>query len=283
MKSVILPGFLPNNPPVGPGFDDAQYEEFKKRILSKTGIKLSDYKPDQMRRRVSMMAIRAGYDSYSAYVSAMDKDPTLLATFLDKMTINVSELMRNPQRFEDLMKTVVPRLLKERNGTALTIWSAGCSYGAEAYTLAMLFNEANPGLRHKIHGTDIDTEILRKARDPKFTAADMANISEQRRKNSFVSLPNDQWTPTPQLKSYVEFRRHDLLVDPYPRNEYDLILCRNVVIYFTDTAKERIYRGFFDALKPGGVLFVGGTERLADHRAIGFDLLIPFFYRKPDR
>jgi chemotaxis protein methyltransferase CheR len=265
----------------GPGFDESEYKAFQGNVEGKTGIRLVDYKPDQMRRRLSMMAMRSGFGSYRDYFRAMDRDPSLLAVFLDKMTINVSELLRNPQRFAELARECLPQLSRNRGGSPLRLWSAGCSYGAEAYTLAMLLYEFNPKANDMIVATDIDEQILRRAREPYFTAADMANISPQRRADHFIALPNDQWTVAAHLKKRVSPTRHDLLADPYPRNEYDLILCRNVVIYFTGEAKDRIYRGFFDALRPGGVLFVGGTERLADHRQIGFEMMMPFFYRKP--
>jgi chemotaxis protein methyltransferase CheR len=281
MKPGIIPYIGPSTPP-GPGFGDAQYADFQRKIEAKTGIKLVDYKPEQMRRRVSMMALRAGFESYTDYYAAMERDQAVLTAFLDKMTINVSELLRNPPRFDDLMQRILPKVLNDRQVSSLNIWSAGCSYGAEAYTLAMLMHQRDPHAGDKILGTDIDVEILRRARDPQFSAADMTNISPERRAAHFQQI-GDKWTVQQHLRSRVSFARHDLLSDPYPRNEYDLILCRNVVIYFTDVAKERIYRGFYEALNPGGILFVGGTERLADHRAIGFELVIPFFYRKPLR
>jgi chemotaxis protein methyltransferase CheR len=83
------------------------------------------------------------------------------------------------------------------------------------------------------------------------------------------------------LRRMIQFGHHDLLADNYNQGEYDLVLCRNVLIYFTEEAKDRIYRGFFRSLKPGGYLFVGGTERISDHRGMGFELVMPFFYRKP--
>jgi chemotaxis protein methyltransferase CheR len=268
-------------PTAGGGFDDADYEAFIKKVQAKTGIKLADYKPEQMRRRVSTMAARAGHHSFVAYFGAMERDTELMAGFLDKMTINVSELLRNPNRFDELVNKVLPPLMAHRKNTALNFWSAGCSYGAEAYTLAMLLHEIAPNVPHRIKGTDIDTEILARARDPRFNAPDMLNISPERRAAHFPGAGLGAWTAAPHLRSKCQFAKHDLLAGPYPKAEYDVILCRNVVIYFTDPAKERIYRGFYESLKPGGVLFVGGTERLSDHRAIGFELQFPFFYRKP--
>lgn len=265
---------------VGAGFGEAEYGVFQQRIERKTSIRLSEYKSDQMRRRISSLAEKAGCASFSTYAALVERDPARLAEFLDRMTINVTELLRNPNRFEELTTAILPELLARRSGAPLAAWSAGCSYGAEAYTLAMLLHEVCPTPPHKIKGTDIDLAILAKAARPCFSAADMINLSPTRRQAHFDQA-GDTFQPKPHLRARVTFGAHDLLNAAYPRAEYDLILCRNVVIYFTDEAKERIYRGFYQALCPGGVLFVGGTERLSDHRALGFDLLRPFFYRKP--
>ncbi len=233
-----------------------------------------------MRRRIASLAEKAGCSSFSAYASLVERDPARLADFLDRMTINVTELLRNPNRFEELMKEVIPSLLTQRKAAGLSVWSAGCSYGAEAYTVAMLLHEANAAGPYRIKGTDIDLAVLAKAGCPSFSAADMVNISPARRQAHFHEVCGT-YQPKAHLRARVMFGSHDLLVGPYPKAEYDLILCRNVVIYFNDDAKERIYQCFYTALRPGGVLFVGGTERLSNHRATGFEMLRPFFYRKP--
>ena len=263
------------------GFSDRDYSTFQDKVQKRTGISLVDYKSEQMRRRVGAMAERAGFPSFTAYFMAMERSPELLEGFLDKMTINVTEILRNPNRFDDLTRVILPDLIAARGRLPLSVWSAGCSYGAEAYTLALLLHELGPTAPHRIVGTDIDTQILDKARRGCFTDTDMANVSPERRAKHFTRGADGLWIAGRPLRARVEFSHHDLLAGAYTKNEYDLILCRNVVIYFTDAAKERIYRNFFLSLKPGGVLFVGGTERLSDHRAIGFELALPFFYRKP--
>ena len=261
-------------------FGDTDYGWFQQRVETRLGVRLSQYKPDQMRRRLMALAQKNGADSFTALAASIERDPAALGEFLDKMTINVTELLRNPDRFGELMSQILPGLLAARKGAPLSVWSAGCSYGAEAYTMALLLHEIQPGVLHKIKGTDIDLSVLARAERPAFSAADMVNLSPARRTAHFLELCG-AYQPLTHLKNQVRFGPHDLLGDSYPKAEHDLILCRNVVIYFNDDAKERIYRGFFHALRPGGVLFVGGTERLSDHRAIGFELLRPFFYRKP--
>jgi chemotaxis protein methyltransferase CheR len=268
--------------PVGvAAFGDVDYQCFQQKVQLKCGIRLIDYKSDQMRRRIVTMSEQAGCPSFLHYFAAMERDASVLSGFLDRMTINVTELLRNPERFAELTRTMLPALLALRKGVPLSAWSAGCSYGAEAYTLAMLFHEIAPTVPHRIKGTDIDLAVLAKANTPCFTETDMAQVSLERRRAHFTDLGTGGYLPAAHLRARVRFGPHDLLADTYPPSEYDLILCRNVLIYFTDEAKERIYRGFFRALRPGGVLFVGGTERLSDHRALGFELIQPFFYRKP--
>lgn len=264
----------------GEKFGDADYGWFQQRVETRLGVRLSQYKPDQMRRRLMSLAQKSGAASFTAFAAIIERDPAQLGEFLDKMTINVTELLRNPERFGELTEKVLPDLLASRKGQPLSLWSAGCSYGAEAYTMALLLHELAPGTGHKVKGTDVDLSVLTRAERPSFNAADMINLTPARRQAHFMELCGT-YQPLSHLKNKVRFGPHDLLGDAYPKAEYDLILCRNVVIYFNDDAKERIYRGFYQALRPGGVLFVGGTERLSDHRAIGFELLRPFFYRKP--
>jgi chemotaxis protein methyltransferase CheR len=264
----------------GAAFGEADFTWFQRRVESKTRIRFGEYKSDQMRRRIADLAQKSECVSFVSYASLIERDPRKLLEFLDRMTINVTELLRNPNRFEELTELVLPEILARKKGQPLSIWSAGCSYGAEAYTVAMLLQEIDPEGRHRIKGTDIDLNMIAMAKRPCFSVADMANISESRRQLYFEECAGT-WLPKESLQNMTSFGPQDLLAGPYPKETYDLVLCRNVVIYFTDKAKERIYRGFFNSLRPGGVLFVGGTERLTNHREIGFDLQRPFFYKKP--
>lgn len=270
---------VPASRPPSDGFGPADFAAFGRRVEARTGIRLGQYKASQMCRRIGALAQKSGCASFAAYAALMERDSARLAEFRDRMTINVTELLRNPDHFAELAGSVLPDLLIQRQGAALSAWSAGCSYGAEAYTLAMLLHEISPALPHRILGTDIDPAVLARAARPCFSPADSVNLSPARLATHF-SPSDGGFRPKPHLQNMVRFGLHDLLGGPYPHAEYDLILCRNVVIYFTDDAKERIACRFLRALRPGGVLFVGGTERLSDHRALGFELLRPFFYRK---
>lgn len=256
------------------------YARFCGGVKSLCDIDLVQYRPAQMERRLRSFARRAGHDDLDGYLAALRRDVAARGAFLDHMTINVSELFRNPERFAELEARFLPELVARPSGRGLRVWSAGCSYGAEPYTLAILLAEAAPGLAHDLVATDIDETVLARAREGVFSEQDLQNVSRQRRRRWFAERPGGGWQVTPELRAMARFSRLDLLKDPYPR-ACDLVVCRNVVIYFTDDAKERIYERFFEILRPGGVLFVGSTERVNDAARLGWERPTTFFYRRP--
>jgi chemotaxis protein methyltransferase CheR len=143
----------------------------------------------------------------------------------------------------------------------------------------MALKEVTPNMKHRILATDLDVEMLAKAKRGVYTLNDIKNIPAARL-SKYFKQEKEQYTLVEEIKSRVEFKQHNLLLDKF-ESSFDLILCRNVVIYFTEAAKETLYKRFFTALKPGGVLFVGGTEAILNFREIGFNHYLPFFYRKP--
>ena len=261
------------------GFSDLDYAAFSQKVNSGIGIRLQEYKPDQMRRRVAMQAKQMGCDSFLSFYTAIQRDNVLLRAFLDHITINVTELMRNDDLFGDLAKNILPGLVAGRKGAPLNVWSAGCSYGAEAYTVAMLLNEMNPVPNYTIRGTDLDLSVLAKANGATFNKVDMAKVDPIKRKKYFMEIDENTFMPMPTLRRGISFTQHDLLGPDYPADSYDLILCRNVTIYFNDDAKDRINANFNRSLRHGGILFVGGTERLSDAVRLGYKPLRPFFYQ----
>jgi chemotaxis protein methyltransferase CheR len=256
------------------------YDRFCGGVRHLCGIDLYQYQPGQMERRLRSFARRAGHDDLDAYLDVLRRDVAARSAFLDRMTINVSELFRNPERFAELQRRYVPELLAAAPGRGLRVWSAGCSYGAEPYSLAILLREAAPAARHEIVATDIDQTILARAREAVFSAQDLANVTPERRRRWFEPLADGRFRVVAELRSTVRFGRLDLLADRYPPAR-DLILCRNVVIYFNEDAKARIYERFADVLRPGGVLFVGSTETVADAARKGWERPGTFFYRRP--
>lgn len=256
---------------------EQDWDTFKQKFNAKSGINLNNYKPAQMQRRINNLMIRHGVNSYTGFFHLLDSKPDLYRDFLDYITINVTEFFRTPEKFQELESKVLPDLLAKN--PKLNIWSAGCSVGAEPYSLAMILAELTPHTRHRILASDLDVEILTKAKKGVYTSSEFKNIS-QSRAGKYFKVAGDTYTISEDIKARVEFRSHNLLLDTFDTG-FDLILCRNVVIYFTEEAKNMLYRRFLASLRSGGVLFVGGTEAILNFREIGFTPYLPFFYRKP--
>lgn len=257
--------------------EDRDWEGFKVKLKNKTEIDLDLYKAPQMQRRIMNLAKRNGYDTYCGYFDKVVQDKDDFAAFIEYLTINVSEFFRTPDKFAKLETDVIPDLLKR--SSKLNIWSAGCSIGAEPYSLAMIMKDMTPGQKHRILASDLDIEILAKAKAGIYSANELKAMSDDRKKRYFT-VDGDKFAVKQEIKDCIEFKRHNLLKDPFESN-FDLILCRNVVIYFTEEAKDQLYANFFKALKPGGILFVGATEAILNFRKLGYTSYQPFFYQKP--
>lgn len=160
----------------------------------------------------------------------------------------------------------------------MKLWSAGCSTGAEAYTLAILMDEAAPNQKYSILASDLDRGALlkAKARGP-YSPEDIRNLTPAQRQK-YVS-PIAPHFANEKLQRNIRFQEQNLLEEPF-ENNFDLIVCRNVVIYFTTESKDVLYEKFCKALKPGGVLFVGGTEIISGSSKFGFENFGISFYRK---
>ncbi|AZB43337.1 protein-glutamate O-methyltransferase CheR [Bacillus sp. FJAT-42376] len=252
-----------------------EYQLFAKNMYELTRIDLSLYKEAQMKRRLTSLYEKKGFASFSQYFQAIKKEDSLLLEFLDRMTINVSEFYRNGKRWETLEKTILPELALKTG--RLKIWSAACSTGEEPYTLAMI--SKNLGVSSPmITATDLDENVLARAKLGLYAERSLKEVPVTS-KNRFFTSNGDAFEVKEEIKKMVQFKKHNLLSDPY-ENQLDLIVCRNVLIYFTEEAKEIIYQKFSQALKKDGYLFVGSTEQIFHPDRYGFESAEPFFYRK---
>ncbi len=258
--------------------DEKDWAEFKKKLKAKTEIDLDLYKEAQMKRRISNLVTRGGFDSFVSYFDHVAKDKDEFAAFIEYLTINVSEFFRTPDKFGKLETEVIPDLLKR--SPTLNIWSAGCSIGAEVYSLAMILKDLTPGKKHRLLATDLDIEIIAKAKAGIYAENELKALDPKRKAQYFTKTSDGRFAIKDEIKQCVEFKRHNLLKDPFEKG-FDLILCRNVVIYFTEEAKDKLYRNFFASLKPGGILFVGATEAILNARNMGYVSYQPFFYQHP--
>lgn len=253
-----------------------EYSQFTSQIKGKLGIDLTLYKEAQMKRRITSLRNKRGYGDFASYYQALEKNEDLLQEFTKRLTINVSEFYRNPKRWDVLKTTIIPKLC--RNKGKLAIWSAACSTGEEPYSIAMLMREHFPEVQVSILATDIDDEVLNDAKLGEYDEQSLKNLPNQF-KNKYFTYQNGVYTVNKSIRRMVSFKRHDLLADGYP-TDIDLILCRNVLIYFTDTAKKNIYQRFGKTLNDDGILFVGSTEQIFNPEKYNIKLIETFFYQK---
>ncbi|SIS37136.1 CheR family methyltransferase [Salimicrobium flavidum] len=249
---------------------------FIEALDRKTGIDLSKYKEAQMKRRLTTLRDKRGYQTFKEYFRALDKDEALLNELLDRMTINVSEFYRNAKRWDILKQKVFP-VMKKASLEKPKVWSAACSTGEEPYTLAILLEES--GVRDfEVIASDIDKKALEKAERGVYPERALREMPEKLKKKYFVNK-GDMFEVTPEIKRKVSFVHHNLLVDPYPSGCH-LIVCRNVLIYFTEETKKVVYNGFNRSLQNRGILFVGSTEQIFSPHQYNFDIFDTFFYQK---
>ncbi len=253
------------------------YEKFKRDILMLSKIDLNAYKEKQMRRRINTLITKNKIDSYDAYVELIKKDKEKFEQFINFLTINVSEFYRNPEQWKILEKEVFPKLI-QTHGKSLKIWSAACSTGDEPYSLVMALSRHLPLENIRIIATDIDKQVLDTARMGLYNEKSIAGVPDDLKRKYFTKVGNS-YQISDAVKRRVEFKEHDLLKDGYPSGCH-LIVCRNVVIYFTEEAKDEIYAKFYRALTPGGVLFIGSTEQIMNYRELGFLRNKSFFFEK---
>ncbi len=255
-----------------------KYEEFKVNVLRLTKIDLNYYKEKQMRRRIDTLANKNGAKSYEEYIQMIKSDKEKFEQFVNFLTINVSEFYRNPDQWRLMDQQVIPKLIKEQR-KPIKIWSAACSTGDEPYSLAMAFSKHVPLSDIKILATDIDKQVIEHAKVGLYSEKSIAGVPADLKKKYFTQIGNS-YQISDDIKKCVTFKEHNLLKDVYPK-DYDLILCRNVVIYFTDEAKDMIYKNFYDSLKSKGVLFIGSTEQISNYKELGFNRMSSFYFEKP--
>lgn len=241
-----------------------------------TGINLSSYKERQMKRRIESLISRNNIANYHDYILAIKENNKLYREFINYLTINVSEFYRNPGQWETLEKEVLPMLLSKSK--SLKIWSAACSTGEEPYTLVMVLTKFFRLDAIRIVATDIDKEALAKAQIGLYHSKSVEGVPKENL-NKYFTQEGDSYKIKDEVKRCVQFMQHNLLKDSYP-DECDLIVCRNVLIYFTEEAKAEIYKKFNHSLKNEKILFVGSTEQIIMSNRYNLTPIKTFFYQK---
>ncbi len=249
-----------------PALPDADFVALTQKISTDRGFRCGSYKERCLRRRIAVRMRAKGVHTYRDYMRVLDSAPGEYEILIDALTINVTKLFRNWDVYEAVARAVIPDVWASRVAP-LRVWSAGCASGDEPYSLAALFHRHArehhelPRLRTlEILATDVDPRILEVARRGKYDEPAFSDTPPEFRAAYFsAGVPSEV---TPDLRSLVTFAQHDLLREEAPRRNLQLIVCRNVIIYFDRESQERLFERFVDALAPGGYLVLGKVETL---------------------
>ena len=256
---------------------DEEYSLLAKRIRDLLKMDLDSYKEDQMRRRLDGYVERTQETAVFAYCKLLERDKDALLKLKDFLTINVTEFFRDSVPYNLLKTQILPDLLK--NSPNLNVLSAGCSNGAEPFSIAILLAELGADQPHRIVGVDIDETILAKARaGGPFPASEMKNVPPSLLTKYFVQRDGGYFV-NEQIRNAVVFKPKNILTDALGTG-YDLAMCRNVIIYFAPEPKAKLFGKLRDALKPSGVLWIGGTETVLDTEIAGLERIQNSFFQQ---
>ncbi|MUV58967.1 chemotaxis protein methyltransferase CheR [Halogeometricum rufum] len=240
---------------------DRTFRDLLDYVESSLSFATSSYNDAYLDRRISARMRRRGVEGYDDYQSLLGEDDEEREALLNSLSVNVTSFFRNPEVWESLRDVLADIASNGR----VDVWSAACSDGREAYSMAMLAHDddrIDPN-RVRILGTDIKPEILRAARAGEYHASETNDIEEQLEPLSgndrYVERDGDVYRVTDEVKSLVSFKRHDL-VQQRPPDTFDLVVCRNLFIYINSEAKEAIFDTLGSALTPDGYLTIGMTE-----------------------
>lgn len=254
--------------PAAAGMTRAELAAYQKLLFDQTGIVLQDNKRALVEARVSQRLRALGLDSFGEYLELLRRDRSgeELVQLIDAVSTNVTHFFREDEHFAFLSQVVEDWL--KAGADRLRIWSAACSTGEEPYSIAMTLGAATGRRRvdTRILATDISTRVLAEAQAARYPEARLATVPEARRRTCFTRVQADGqvlYEVRPELRDLVMFRRLNFKAIPYPiRGVFDVIFCRNAMIYFDRPQRERMVREFARLLKPGGYLLVGHAETL---------------------
>jgi len=261
--------------------EDPGFTALAARIVGEAGLDVGAYKDRCLRRRIAVRMRACGVHTYADYLRVLDRQPGEFDRLLDALTINVTKFFRNRETWDTLAAGVLPQLLQAREGR-VRAWSAGCASGEEPYTIVMLLALVLERLgraawldRVRVDATDFDKGSLETARAARYPLKVFSEAPTEVPGRFCLPVDVETVEVRPELRALVDFRRHDLLRDPPVTTGYDLIFCRNVVIYFDRETQEKLMSRFTDALAPDGVLVLGKVETIFGPARERLDLVDP--------
>lgn len=256
---------------------------FKKEYFDLSGVDLNKYHLEQLERRLKSFLSnyfsleKENEEIFRLAICELKKNEEFKVKIFEALTINHSYFFRNNSQWDSLLE-----IIKESKKNELKIWSAGCSTGEEPYTLAMLLEENFPTVKYKIYASDIYLSVLEKAKEGLYDKFSLERETDDYFLSKYFIKEEDNYKIAEKIKKNVFFERHNLL-EPPPHSDFDIIICRNVLIYFSNSGKGIIFDHFASSMKDEGILFLGPTEQIFTSEKFDLDLIKPSFYIKNKR
>jgi chemotaxis protein methyltransferase CheR len=266
---------------------DLAFQYLKKKIIAKGG-NCAGYKDDFLKRRLEGRMRSNGLTTYADYARFIEKNPLEFNNLVDALTINVSEFFRDVAVWNVVRQRVLQPMVREKLAThnrELRIWSAGCADGEETYTIALLVLDTlaylSNSFKIEILGTDVDEASLIRARRGAYGTPRLRLVSQPMLQRYFKPGADGAFEIVDVVKKFVTFKSHDLFTSP-PASGFDIITCRNVIIYFSKELQQRLFHSFRDALTPGGYLILGKVETIGEASSLFICAdLAERIYRRP--
>jgi len=250
---------------------NSEFNQIRKLVIEHTGISLSDAKRNLVYGRLAKRLRKTNIGDFGSYIELLKRPEGKdeLANFTNAITTNLTSFFRENHHFEFLKSNVLPDLLKiNRDTQRIRIWSAGCSTGEEPYSIAMTVREIIPESKDwdiKILATDLDTNVLAHAQAGIYSLERINNVSKACLKRWFLrgkGEQSDSIKVRSELQDMITFRQLNLM-EPWPiKNQFDIIFCRNVVIYFDKPTQRVLFKRYHDVLKDTGHMFIGHSETM---------------------
>lgn len=270
---------------------EAEFQRLVKYMYDNFGINLTAKKV-LVQGRLGNMLCEREFTSYNDYLDTVMSDDTgtEVTTILNKLTTNHTFFMREPEHYTFMKDTILPYMTKvNEKSHVLRIWSAACSSGEECYTASMLIDQYFGAEKAKwdtrILATDISQNVIAKAKKGIYTEDGMKGLSNEWKSRYFNNLGDGRYEICQGIKDEVIFKTFNLM-DPMPEKykvkPFDLIFCRNVMIYFDNPTKQALINRFYDVVKPGGYFFIGHAESV-NRNETEFEYIKPAIYRKPEK
>lgn len=276
-----------DNQAMSPSLTDAQFENISRRVYNLCGINLQTGKEELVRSRLFKRLRALGLQSFDDYIGYVEKESSgiELATMIDVLTTNKTSFFREEHHFDFLRRQIIPKIRNASDG--FRIWSAGCSSGQEPYTIAMLLRSEIPdidSLDVRILATDISSIMLQKVKESIYDESALADVPIEFRKRYFTCIgtkPTRAYRVNDNVRAMIRQAKLNLMEKWPMKGPFDIIFCRNVMIYFDKPTQQKLVHRFWELLKPGGYLFVGHSESLSSI-STEFKYTEPAVYAKAD-